>query len=47
MNYEPYTTYNKESPSREFRDGPVVHVQHVTKCYKRPRILAGSFRWFK
>lgn len=48
VNYEPYnTTDNRESPPREFRDGLVVQMQHVKKCYKRPRILAGSFQRFK
>jgi len=47
MNYEPYTTDNREYPSREFRDVLVLHVQHVTECYTRLRILAGSFQRFK
>jgi hypothetical protein len=47
MNYEPYTTDNREYPSREFRDVLVLHVQHVTECYTRLRILADSFQRFK
>ena len=47
MNYEPYTTDNRKCPSWEFRDGLAVQMQHVTKCYTRPRILAGSFQRFK